>query len=1135
MSKREQRGSRLLRQAVVKAVIVSLSDRSVDALGSVATERTRELIDASERARTRAERSARARFSGLLRDPGAIDVTIVLTDEVMRAPSASSAATLLREAVHHATRRGFGVINAVGLRAVGVLAKVSPRVAMAVVHQQVRTQSRLLILPAEEALLGKHVSARANEGVGLNINVLGEAVLGEGEAHERLARVLEMMNRPEVSYVSVKLSSMVSQLITWDEEGSLERVLPVLRTIYRQARQSDVFVNLDMEEFRDLALTTRAFQTVLDEPEFIDLTAGIVLQAYLPESHDAFATLATWAQTRHARSGASIKVRLVKGANLAMEEAEAQLHGWTAAPFATKAAVDASYLRLVDLALRPEIASAVRIGIASHNLFHVNWARLVAHARGVSDQVDIEMLEGMANAEVRALVRDGQPVLLYAPVTRHDDFAAAIAYLVRRLDENTAPENYLSAAFFIAHDPAVFADQRDRFLTALEERHTLTTASRRHGAAATHTGIFANERDGDPSNPVDRTAVRQAFATVRTTSYDIPLVVAGEERRSGDQVDGRDPSNNGEVWYRYDVARLADVDDAVRSAQQAQWGQVSASERAAVLRNVAALLRAKRPTLTGVMSRDAGKTIGEADPEISEAIDFAEFYATLATDGDSVPSGVVAVVPPWNFPLAIPAGGVFAALAAGNSVLLKPAPETVATAWHLVDTCWRAGVPKDALQFVPTRDDEVGQALITHEGVSAVILTGSFETAQLFSSWKPSLRLLGETSGKNAILITRFADLDLAVKDLVSSAFGHAGQKCSAASLGIVERELYESPMFLRQLRDAVASLRVGPGYDLSTVVGPLISPPGPALRRALTTLDDGESWLIAPEQRDEQGYLWSPGVKLGTAPGSWSHQNEWFGPVLAIMVAPDYETGLAWQNDTPYGLTAGLHSLNEAECAHWTERVEAGNLYVNRGTTGAVVNRQPFGGWKRSSVGATAKAGGRHYVDGLREWAPLADPSSMLTTLATWFREVGQTARDEAGLTVERNVQRYRRPLDVTTVRVDESTPASVIETVRALAAVMGLRVEISGSAGCPGDLDVREDAETLVSRARGRVRWLSAEPTPTAALLARGVMLDTRPLAARGDVEGPRWLLEQSVSVTAHRYGNVNAGPKPTISGLG
>jgi RHH-type transcriptional regulator, proline utilization regulon repressor / proline dehydrogenase / delta 1-pyrroline-5-carboxylate dehydrogenase len=1119
------------------------TDPSIDALADSAVENARTLIHDADRVRGHAEIANRRRFSRLFRDPQAIEVTITLTDEVMRIHSVKSSINIFRRAAAKASSEGFGGFNAFGLKFLAAGSRLAPAPVINVVTKQIRHLSKALILPSEEEPLRKHLERRRRDGIALNINVLGEAVLGEREADERFERVLEMIRRPEINYVSVKLSSVVSQIITIDRVGSLDRVATKMRRLYREAEAYGAFVNLDMEEFRDLELTVTAFKHVLDEDEFSGIAAGIVLQAYLPESHAAFADLVEWSKRRHRRSGGSIKVRLVKGANLAMETTEAELHGWNAAPYRTKADVDASYARLIDAALRPEHAEAVRIGIASHNLFHLSWALEVARSRGVEAQVDVEMLEGMANSESLAIARTGQRVLLYAPVTRHDDFASAVAYLVRRLDENTSDENYLKAAFDIGTDVARFDEQSDRFTASVRDRHAISTTSLRHAPidSSDATG-FANVANFDSTSAAAFDEVTGAFDTIRAApELHIPLVIGGEEIMTGEVEIGHDPSADTDAWYRYCVADERQVDEAVRCATRAQqhWSNRSIEDRRQILVAAALVMEGERITTTAVMARDAGKTEAEADPEVSEGIDFARFYATSAVDFDgSGPLGTVVVVPPWNFPYAIPSGGVCAALAAGNAVILKPAPETVATAWQLVQQLWAGGVPRDVLQFVPTRDDDTGRHLITHRDVNAVILTGSFDTALLFTTWRPDITLLAETSGKNAILISACADIDVAVKDVVQSAFGHAGQKCSAASLAIVVRDVYEDPAFLRQLGDAVQSLRVGPAWDLSTSVGPIIRSAEPALERALHHLDPGESWLLQPRALDAAGLQWSPGVKLGVRSGSWSHQHEWFGPVLGVMVAPDFTTAIKWQNRTDFGLTAGIQSLDETECELWMDRVQAGNLYVNRGVTGAIVNRQPFGGWRRSSVGPTAKAGGHHYVNALRRWEPLTDAASSIELARSWWRSTGSQSIDRTGLRVEKNFHRYRRYPKTIVIRVDDSFDESRRSFIDAVVSDAG--VQVSYSALAPVALAPEaliESPAQLVARSESlsRVRWLSSEAAPSVALLAQGVSVDPRPLAQRGDVEMSRWLLEQSVSITHHRYGNVNAGPKPNCAGLG
>ena len=363
-----------------------------------------------------------------------------------------------------------------------------------------------------------------------------------------------------------------------------------------------------------------------------------------------------------------------------------------------------------------------------------------------------------------------------------------------------------------------------------------------------------------------------------------------------------------------------------------------------------------------------------------------------------------------------------------------------------------AGVPPDVVQLVRCPDDAVGRHLVMHEGVDTVVLTGAYETAQMFLDWKPQLRLIAETSGKNALVITGAADVDLAIRDLVRSAFGHSGQKCSAASLAIIEASVHDDERFLTRLADAVRSVRVGAATDLATMMGPVIQPPAGKLRRALTELDPGERWLVEPKLLDRSatsdGVLWSPGVKLGVRPGSWFHRTECFGPVLGVMRARDLDDALGLQNAPEFGLTGGLHSLDPDEIAHWTERVEVGNAYVNRHTTGAIVQRQPFGGWKHSSIGPGAKTGGPNDIlrfvrfDAWSLAGPL-DPGVLV-------------AHDLAGLRAEQNLLRYR-PLDKVVVRATATTTAHERRIVEEAARLTRVGVEI---------VDAREPDDALARR---------------------------------------------------------------------
>lgn len=1071
-----------------------------DDLVDTAVDLARDLLVASLADESSGERRRRHRLGRLLADENGRELILALTDEVLRMSDDAAAAQRFAECVGSLPTKAIGRVDRLFLRLGGVIGRRLPAVVMPLVRRRIRRETRGIVLPADDPAFARHLAQRARDGFDLNVNPLGEAILSDDEADIRLATVLEMIDRDDVDYVSVKISAIVANLDVLAFDESIERVCARLRDLYRAgaAARTTTFVNLDMEEYRDLELTVTAFMRVLDEAEFAPTRAGIVLQAYLPDSHDVADRLVRWARARrerHPRSG-RIKVRLVKGANLAMELVEAELHGWVAAPYPSKADVDASYKALLDTLLRAEVADIVEVGVASHNLFDVAWAITLVGALGASDRVEFEMLEGMAPAQARAVHDRTGSVLMYSPVVAASDFAASIAYLSRRLDENTQPDNFLRSLFTLQPDTAEFDEQTARFRQAVEQRHTIGRDRLRRRRIPPR-DRFDNEPETDFTDPAARGALRTAIENIQLSEYAV--------------ID--DP---------------ADVDLVMDAAVTASRRGDDLATRRSWLLGAAQVMRDQRFDTLAVMAHETAKTAGEGDAEVSEAIDFCEYYGriggahleTLADRGHHVHGrGVVAVVSPWNFPYAIPCGGVAAALMAGNAVVLKPAPEARLVARHLAEQFWAAGVPRDVLHLVLCDDGPVGQALIAHRCIDTVVLTGSIETASMFLEWCPQRRVLGETSGKNALVITAAADLDDAIADLIRSAFGHAGQKCSAASLAIVEASVYDSATFLPRLAAATRSLRVGPAADPDTMMGPLIGPPSERLLRAVTRLDDGEQWLVEPRRLDDA--TWTPGVRTGVRPGSWFHRTECFGPVLGVMRAADLDEAIALQNDTDFGLTGGIHSLDPAEIERWLDRVEVGNAYVNRQTTGAVVQRQPFGGWKQSNVGGGAKAGGPGYVV---QFAEITDPDdadadrleraaqSYADAWTRWF--VGR--HDPAGLRAESNVLRHV-PLAAVAVRHDGTDPTG-LAMLRLAARTCGVAVIES---------QVGEESEAAFVHRAGRadrVRLLTGlSDDAHRAFHERNIPIDDTPPVSAGDVELRRWLREQAISRTMHRHGRL------------
>ena len=1118
-------------------------DRPLTSLADAATTLAQHWIDATAAGETAHERRTTGRLAALVSDPAGLELAVRFVDRVARPQDVRVAARELAGlAAFTGAAGGFlGPVDRALLGIGTVAAPLLPGVVVPAARFRLRQLVGHLVADAGPGLTGHLARVRA-EGFRLNLNLLGEAVLGEAEAAGRLARVTALVARPDVDHVSVKVSSIASQLSTWDTAASRDRVVRTLLPLYRTARDSGTFLNLDMEEYRDLALTTRVFERLLAEPELHDLEMGIVLQAYLPDALGALEEITAMAGRRVARGGARIKIRLVKGANLAMERVEARLHGWEQAPYPTKADVDASYVRLVDRALRPASTAHVRVGVASHNLFDVALAHLVAQDRGVGEALDIEMLQGMAPAQARAVRDVVGRVLLYTPVVAHADFDVAIAYLIRRLEENAAEENFLHALFASGGGavsaagtggPATgLAAQRAAFVQSLLDAQTVSVTPRR--------------RPRDETDPADAAGETAGAGFVNATDTD-PAVEAS--RRWAADLLTREVTPPPAVV----ISTVDDVDAAVARATAVAdgWATSSPALRAEMLRRAAVHLERARGDLVATMVAEAGKTVAEADPEVSEAVDFARYYAEqaeLLTDGAVPgarfrPHGLTVVTPPWNFPVAIPVGSVLAALAAGSPVLVKPAhrvPRCTQVAMAAVHQAMAdTGIARDVLQVLVVTDRGAGRRLVSHPAVARVVLTGSIETAALFASWRDDLEVLAETSGKNALVVTAAADVDLAVADAVRSAFGHAGQKCSAASLLILVGSAGRSARLRRQLADAVSSLAVGYATDLSTTVGPLTEPADGKLLRALTTLDPGEHWLVPPRQLDQEGRLWTPGVKHGVAPGSFFHTTECFGPVLGIMRTETLEEAIALQNAVAFGLTGGLHSLDEAEIATWLETVEVGNAYVNRHITGAIVGRQPFGGWKSSVVGPGAKAGGPNYVAQLGTWSdgpevPQDDAGWLAWAAADdercWAGELG-AAHELAGLGVEANVLRYR-PVPVLTVRVGPD--ARDREVTRLLAAAERAAVPVAVST-----TRLESDADFAARVARGdvtgRIRLVgSADGLHAAARTRTGeVTVIDGPVLASGRRELLTVLREQSISRTLHRFGHVGHGEPGDTNG--
>jgi len=1157
---------------------------------------------------TPAEWRQQAELDRMLQTPLDKATLALMTDQAFRTSDPARAVEHLTYILDvQGVPRFFGPVDRTLMKGFQSFGSYVPGVALPLVKEQMHKETANVILPGEKEMLTRHLADRHREGVRMNVNFLGEAILSEDEAERRLNEILKGLQWSEVEVVSIKISTVYSQISPLAREHTVSVLCDRLERLFRTAertryrrpdgREVPKFVYLDMEEYRDKELTAEAFMRTLDRKGLENVRAGIALQAYVPDSYRTLLELQDWARRRVAAGGGRITIRLVKGANMEAERAESSVRDWPQAPYRSKIETDANYKRMVNEVMKPENLAAMDAGIASHNLFDLAYGLVLAHERDALDKVQFEMLEGMANAQRRALFELSRNLLLYAPACRRENFINAIGYLIRRLDENTGPENYLRHAFNIKVDSPDWHKLEQGFLDAFAVIPGLSDAPRRDqdrnqpppafNAVAKGWQHLHNEPDTDFALPQNgewgEKIVAKWLPRCGDAAVQIPLVIAGEDVMEGHAVrDCLDPSRPGVVVGRYRQATDADVARAVdcAAADPDGWRTMDEGQRQEILGRVAQELRIARADLMGAALADGGKTLMESDPEVSEAIDFLEFYRDTARWWRSLPTlkarpkGVVVVVPPWNFPIAIPCGGVAASLAAGNTVIIKPASDTVLVAWEMCQCFWRAGVSKKALQFLPCSGGKEGRKLVNNPQVDAVILTGGTDTALTMLGDNPRLNLFAETGGKDATIVTAVSDRDQAIKHILHSAFSHAGQKCSATSLLLLQAEVYDDPGFRNALSEAVQSMKVGSAWELDTKMGPVIKPPSGDLETALKVLEPGEEWAVMPEPVEVNPCLWTPGVKYGVQPGSYTHMTEVFGPVLAVMRFERLSEAVALVNRTGYGLTSGLESLDEREWDYWKQYIRAGNLYINRVTTGAIVLRQPFGGMGKSGFGPGMKAGGPNYVAQFMDFEdvgrPPAEGTPGMTTLAALFQRLKaqpedgderilaavmsyeHSQREEFGeehdhfrLVGQDNVRRYL-PVGSVRVRVHEDDSSFDVFARACAAHVTGCGVVVSSPPGLnapavrrlersteswAASIEFVEESDAELAEAIGqgqvdRVRYAAPDRASLEVLkagnAANGCVVSV-PVSAEGRLELLWYVREQSISTDYHRYGNL------------
>ncbi len=868
-------------------------------------------------------------------------------------------------------------------------------VAATTLSGAVETLARKYVAGENMTQVLKSIERIRKQSMTFTVDLLGEAVVTEKEAQAYLDQYLLLMERlteaskkwsqvPQVDVadgeplpkvqVTMKLTAFYSQFDPLDVEGSESKVAAHIRTLLRRAKELGVAVHFDMEQYRYKDATLAALKKLLNEDEFKERSdLGITLQAYLRDSYQDLQDLIAWAKER----GTPITVRLVKGAYWDQETITARQNFWPTPVYNHKSSTDANFERMTALLL--ENYDVLYAAIGSHNVRSQAHALAIVNALNIpSRNIEFQVLYGMADTIATALVKQGHRVRVYCP---YGDLIPGMAYLIRRLLENTANSSFLKQSLEDRPSAELLAipswgegDRDEDEVLPVPIVSDNDSITRINLAADTDYAAVALRRDANAS----LNAVQQQLGKTYWPVLD------GESVETADTINSVNPCDPDEVVGTIGQINIEQADQAVEAAKAAfkGWKKTPASERAGIIRRAGELLEERRHELNAWMVFEGGKPMQQADAEVSEAIDFCDYYAAemerldqeiaydVAGERDRYfyqAKGLVLVISPWNFPLAIPTGMTVAALVTGNCVMLKPAAVTSVIAAKLSEILIEAGIPKGVFQYLPGKGSTVGNHLVKHKDVNMIVFTGSQEVgcqiyadaAILQPGQKHLKRVVAEMGGKNAIVIDESADLDQAVQGVVYSAFGYSGQKCSACSRVVVVASIYKT--FVARLIEATKSLNVGIAKDPATRVGPVIDAAAQKNIQGYIAKGKEEATLALELSAPEKGYFVGPVIFTDVKPDGVIAQEEIFGPVLAVLKAENFEDALEIANNTNFALTGGLYSRTPSHIDRAYEDFEVGNLYINRTCTGAIVGRQPFGGFKLSGVGS--KAGGPDYL----------------------------------------------------------------------------------------------------------------------------------------------------------------------------
>jgi RHH-type proline utilization regulon transcriptional repressor/proline dehydrogenase/delta 1-pyrroline-5-carboxylate dehydrogenase len=884
----------------------------------------------------------------------------------------------------------------------GLFGSLAAKVMGKVLRSNIEGMARQFIIGQNTAEAVKSLQKIRKEGFAFTVDLLGEATVCEEEAQTYMQCYLDLLDglakaspswktldsgteldwghAPKLN-VSIKPSALYSQAKAVDVEDTVLGILERLRPIYTKVRAMGGALCIDMEQLKYKEAIIELFKRLRSDPEFRGYPyLSIALQSYLRCTDRDLTDLIRWSREQDLPLG----IRLVKGAYWDQEIIAAVQSGWSVPVWTRKPESDAAFERQARLIL--ENSSLVYFQCASHNIRSIAMVMEAAQDLGVGpERYEFQVLYGMAEPVRKGLQNVAGRVRLYCP---YGELLPGMAYLVRRLLENTANESFLKQSF---------ADQldMDRLLENPEitlQRAVADVTKKNADAIDPATGLpgFRNMALIDFTVPEAREAFPRAIAQVRKElGKTYPLFIGGRDVFTQDLIPSANPADLNEVLGQVCQAGRTEIDQALDAAGQvlAAWRATPARERAEYLLKTAKICRRRAFELSARQILEVGKQWDQAYHDVAEAVDFLEYYAReMLRLGPprrmgNVPGevnelfyegkGIAAVIAPWNFPFAISMGMVSAALVTGNPVIYKPSSLSSVVGYGLVEIFREVGLPAGVFNYCPGRSAVMGDYLVEHPLISVIAFTGSVDVGLRIISKAAAVhpgqaqckRVIAEMGGKNAIIIDDDADQDEAVPQVLYSAFGFQGQKCSACSRVIVLDAVYNR--FLQRLREAALSVKIGPAEDPVNFMGPVVDPG--QQRNVLQAIEIAaqEGRILVRRDVPDKGQAKACYVPLTIVadirPEHRTAQEEIFGPVLAVMRARDFDEALAMANNSRFALTGGVFSRSPRNLERARREFRVGNLYLNRNITGALVHRQPFGGFKMSGVGS--KAGGPDYL----------------------------------------------------------------------------------------------------------------------------------------------------------------------------